>query len=188
MTKNIRLRAHLFNTTVLLALCHASETWAFCKQEENSISVIERGIERVMLGVTHFTQVKKGIRSSLLRHRSKIRDAAAYTKESKIGWVEHVMRFNDSRQSTSPEGRRPDGQKSLRNPSEKNTMLFDSLARIDATGQHLQAIGTNGSISGARLSKQMNNGSTGDRQVMNKAKRIGYGYRMKRQLIECTYQ
>ncbi|KAK6764513.1 hypothetical protein RB195_024727 [Necator americanus] len=42
-TKNIRLRTDLFNTTVLLALTYASETWAFRKQEENPISVIERG-------------------------------------------------------------------------------------------------------------------------------------------------
>ncbi|KAK6762491.1 hypothetical protein RB195_023278 [Necator americanus] len=34
--RNTRLRAHLFNTTVLLALTYASETWAFRKQEENA--------------------------------------------------------------------------------------------------------------------------------------------------------
>ncbi|KAK6764648.1 hypothetical protein RB195_024826 [Necator americanus] len=36
-TRNIRLRAHLFNTTVLPALTYVSETWAFCKQEENAV-------------------------------------------------------------------------------------------------------------------------------------------------------
>ncbi|KAK6761581.1 hypothetical protein RB195_022593 [Necator americanus] len=35
-TRNTRLRAHLFNTTVLPALTYASETWAFRKQEENA--------------------------------------------------------------------------------------------------------------------------------------------------------
>ncbi|KAK6761791.1 hypothetical protein RB195_022755 [Necator americanus] len=96
-TRNTRLRAHLFNTTVLPALTYASETWAFRKQEENAVSVIERAIERVMLGVSRFTQVRDGIRSSLLRQRSKIRDAAAFAKESKIRWAGHVMRFNDNR-------------------------------------------------------------------------------------------
>ncbi|KAK6765321.1 hypothetical protein RB195_025305 [Necator americanus] len=38
----------------------------------------------MMLGVTCSTQVEEEIRSSLHRHRSKIRDAAAYAKESKI--------------------------------------------------------------------------------------------------------
>ncbi|KAK6759870.1 hypothetical protein RB195_021440 [Necator americanus] len=78
---NIQLLAHLFNTTVLPSLAYASETSAFRKQEENAIDC---GIERVMLGVTRFTQVKQGIRTSLLSHRSKIRDAATYAKESKI--------------------------------------------------------------------------------------------------------
>ncbi|KAK6761031.1 hypothetical protein RB195_022193 [Necator americanus] len=38
-TRN-RLRAHLFNTTVLPALTHASETWGFRKQEENAWDVV----------------------------------------------------------------------------------------------------------------------------------------------------
>ncbi|KAK6767165.1 hypothetical protein RB195_026461 [Necator americanus] len=59
-TRNTRLRDHLFNTTVLLALTYASETWAFRKQEENAVSVIERAIERGMLGVSRFTQVRDG--------------------------------------------------------------------------------------------------------------------------------
>ncbi|KAK6762239.1 hypothetical protein RB195_023089 [Necator americanus] len=96
-TRNTRLHAHLFNTTVLPALTYASETWAFRKQEENAVSVIERAFERVMLGVCRFSQVRDGIRSSLLRQRSKIRDAAAFAKESKIRWAGHVMRFNENR-------------------------------------------------------------------------------------------
>ncbi|KAK6736137.1 hypothetical protein RB195_019048 [Necator americanus] len=96
-TRNTRLRAHLFNTTEHPALTYASETWAFRNQEENAVSVIKRAIERVMLGVSRFTQVRDGIRSSLLRQRSKIRDAAAFAKESKIRWAGHVMRFDDNR-------------------------------------------------------------------------------------------
>ncbi|KAK6726482.1 hypothetical protein RB195_004669 [Necator americanus] len=71
-TRNTRLRAHLFNTTALLALTYTPETLAFRKQEENAVSVIERATERVMLGVSRFTQVRDGIRSSLLRQRSKV--------------------------------------------------------------------------------------------------------------------
>ncbi|KAK6736600.1 hypothetical protein RB195_019351 [Necator americanus] len=99
-TRNTRLRAHLFNTTVLPALTYASETWAFRKQEENAVSVIERAIERVMLGVSRFTQVRDGIRSFLLRQRSKIRDAAAFAKESKIRWAGHVMTRDDALMTT----------------------------------------------------------------------------------------
>ncbi|KAK6766066.1 hypothetical protein RB195_025774 [Necator americanus] len=144
------------------ALIHASETWAFRKQEENAVSVIERGIERVMLGVSRFTQARDGIRSSLLRQRSKIRDAAVFAKESKIRWVGHVMRFNDNRWtravsdwvpailSALQEDRRPDGQISSRSPSKKNMMLFVSHAEGGTTGLLWHAIGTNGRITGAR--------------------------------------
>uniref|UniRef100_A0A0K0CV01 Reverse transcriptase domain-containing protein n=1 Tax=Angiostrongylus cantonensis TaxID=6313 RepID=A0A0K0CV01_ANGCA len=57
-TKNTRLRAHLFDSTVLPALTYASETWSLPKQDERSLSVIERAIERTMLGVSRFTQVR----------------------------------------------------------------------------------------------------------------------------------
>ncbi|KAK6764632.1 hypothetical protein RB195_024813 [Necator americanus] len=59
-TKNTQLRGHLFNTTVLLVLTYASETWALRKQE-NAMSVIESTVERVMQGVSSFTQVTGGI-------------------------------------------------------------------------------------------------------------------------------
>ncbi|KAK6749196.1 hypothetical protein RB195_001662 [Necator americanus] len=132
MTKNIRLQAHLFNTTVLFALTYASENWTCRKQEENAISVIERAIERVVLIVSGSTPVKEGIRNSLLRHRSKIRDAA-----------------NERRWANGS---------------------FESLVRRKAIGQHLRALGSNGSIMGARPSKSMNKGSgdTDSLQVLSK--------------------
>uniref|UniRef100_A0A0K0D4T4 Reverse transcriptase domain-containing protein n=1 Tax=Angiostrongylus cantonensis TaxID=6313 RepID=A0A0K0D4T4_ANGCA len=70
-TKNTRLRAHLFDSTVLPVLTYASETWSLRKQDERSLSVIERAVEWTMLGVSRFTQVRDGIRSSDLRQRSK---------------------------------------------------------------------------------------------------------------------
>ncbi|EYC22362.1 hypothetical protein Y032_0017g3304 [Ancylostoma ceylanicum] len=96
-TKNIRLRAHLFNTTVLLALTYASETWALPKQDEKAVGVIEHFFKRVMLGVTRLTQVKAGIRSSTLCQQSKMRNAAVYAKLSKSRRAGHVMRLNDHR-------------------------------------------------------------------------------------------
>ncbi|XGW15855.1 hypothetical protein V3C99_001366, partial [Haemonchus contortus] len=41
-TKNIRFRAHLFDTAVLPALTYGSETWALRKQDEHAISVTQR--------------------------------------------------------------------------------------------------------------------------------------------------
>ncbi|KAE9420201.1 hypothetical protein Angca_005639, partial [Angiostrongylus cantonensis] len=96
-TKNTRLRAHLFDSTVLPALTYASETWSLRKQDERSLSVIERAVKRTMLGVSRFTQVRDGIRSSDLRQRSKIKDAVLYAKQSKIRWARHVTCMNDNR-------------------------------------------------------------------------------------------
>ncbi|WKX93379.1 hypothetical protein Q1695_010991 [Nippostrongylus brasiliensis] len=96
-TKNARLRAHLFDSTVLPALTYASESWALRKQDEHATCVAQRSIERRMLGVTRFIQARDGIRSSELRRQSKIRDAVAWAKLSKIRWAGHVMRFRDDR-------------------------------------------------------------------------------------------
>ncbi|KAE9421205.1 hypothetical protein Angca_004107, partial [Angiostrongylus cantonensis] len=96
-TKNARLRAHLFDSTVLLVLTYASKTWPLRKQDERSLSVIERVVERTMQGVSRFTQVRDEIRSSDLRQRSKMKDAVLCAKQSKIRWTGHVMRMNDNR-------------------------------------------------------------------------------------------
>ncbi|WKY04402.1 hypothetical protein Q1695_005418 [Nippostrongylus brasiliensis] len=42
-------------------------------------------------------EARDGIRNSELRQQSKIRDAVAWAKLSKIRWAGHVMRFRDDR-------------------------------------------------------------------------------------------
>ncbi|KAE9418289.1 hypothetical protein Angca_007443, partial [Angiostrongylus cantonensis] len=96
-TRSTRLRAHLFDSRVHPALTYASETWSLRKQDERSLSVIERAVERTMLGVSRFTQVRDGIWSSDLRQRSKMKDAVLYAKQSKVRCAGHVMRMNDNR-------------------------------------------------------------------------------------------
>ncbi|KAK6755344.1 hypothetical protein RB195_013989 [Necator americanus] len=59
-TKNIWLCAHLLSNIFLLWPTHRKR--GFRKQEENAISVIERGTEKVMRVVTRFTQGKERIR------------------------------------------------------------------------------------------------------------------------------
>ena len=95
--KNTRLRAHLFDSTVLPALTYASETWTLRRQDEKSLSVTQRAVESAMLGVTRIAQVRERIRSSELRLRSKIRDAVFHAEMSKIRSAGHVMRLNDNR-------------------------------------------------------------------------------------------
>ena len=96
-TKNNKVCAHLFKSTVIPTLTYASETWSLRKQDERTLSVIERAVEWSMLGVTRMSQMKERIRSSDLRRRSKIKDAVLYARHSKIRWAGYVMRFNDDR-------------------------------------------------------------------------------------------
>ncbi|VDL79794.1 unnamed protein product [Nippostrongylus brasiliensis] len=99
-TRSARIRAYLFDSTVLPVLTYASESWALCKQDEHAICVAQRSTERRVLGVTRFIQARDGIRSSELRRQSKIKDAVAWAKLSRIRWgsqVRPTMRFRGDR-------------------------------------------------------------------------------------------
>ncbi|KAE9414810.1 hypothetical protein Angca_004549, partial [Angiostrongylus cantonensis] len=90
-------RAHVFDSTVLPALTYASETWSLREQDEKSLSVIGRAVERTTLGVSRVTEVREGTGRSGLPQLPKIKDALLYPKQSKIKWAGHVMRMNDNR-------------------------------------------------------------------------------------------
>ncbi|KAJ1352408.1 hypothetical protein KIN20_008736 [Parelaphostrongylus tenuis] len=46
-TKNIRLRVHFFDSTIIPALSYAAEIWSLRKQDERSLGVIERANRKV---------------------------------------------------------------------------------------------------------------------------------------------
>ncbi|KAK6749172.1 hypothetical protein RB195_001650 [Necator americanus] len=132
-TRSTRLRAYLFNTTVLPALTYAI----------GNLGISQAGRKRV----------RDGIRSSLPRQRSKIKDAATFAKESKIRWAGHVMRFNDNRWTRAESGwvpailsalhedRRPDGQISSRSPSKELMMLFGPARKEEPLGDYGTRLG-----------------------------------------------
>ncbi|KAK6742703.1 hypothetical protein RB195_010144 [Necator americanus] len=132
-----------------------------------------------MLGVYRFTQVRDGIRSSLLRQRSKIRDAAALAKESKIRWAGHghVMRFNDNRWTRAASnwappgtGRPPTGWSDFFTKSFKEK--YDAFrVKEGTTGLLWHVIGTNERITGARSTINGSQGEQGD-QVQNSSTKI----------------
>ncbi|KAE9420199.1 hypothetical protein Angca_005647, partial [Angiostrongylus cantonensis] len=86
----------LFDSTVLPTLTYASETWSLRKQDERSLSVIERAVERTMLGVSCFTQVRgwdPKLRPTTTMKNQRCR-FIRQTVDDKAG---HVMRMNGNR-------------------------------------------------------------------------------------------
>ncbi|KIH66080.1 hypothetical protein ANCDUO_03589 [Ancylostoma duodenale] len=150
------LHAHPLQHNVSLTLFDLRlRNLGFTKQNENAI--VERSIGRVMLGVARLTQVRAGRRSSTLRQQSKIRDATAYAKLSKIRGAGLHGTSN-----AQQEDHRPDDQTSSRIPLKKGTMLSVSLERTEPIGQPWLARGTNGRIAGARSIYPKTNGSQGN--------------------------
>ncbi|KIH58107.1 hypothetical protein ANCDUO_11693 [Ancylostoma duodenale] len=78
-----------------------------------------------MLGITRLTHVRAGIRSSTLRQQSKITDATAHTKLSKIrstGQEPSATGLHGT-SSAQQEDHHRDGQASSRSPSTERTTL-----------------------------------------------------------------
>ncbi|VDP50941.1 unnamed protein product [Heligmosomoides polygyrus] len=94
-TKNIRLRAHLFDSTVLPAPTSPQRPGPLQSRMHMRSALGSGGSGRTMLGVTRFTQMREGLWSSELRRRLRIRDAVAWVKSSRNRWTGGVMRFAD---------------------------------------------------------------------------------------------
>uniref|UniRef100_A0A0K0DKD1 Reverse transcriptase domain-containing protein n=1 Tax=Angiostrongylus cantonensis TaxID=6313 RepID=A0A0K0DKD1_ANGCA len=164
-TKNTLLRAYLFDSTVLPPLTCASKTLSLPKQDERSLSVVERA--------PRFTQIRDRIRSCDLRQRSKIKDAVLYAKQSKVRWAGHVMRVNDNRWTRAVSewisrdikrtgGRLPTPWSEFFTKSlEERYDARRALERAEPTGLLFHATGKNGKFAGACSSHLTINGTTG---------------------------
>lgn len=73
-TKNVQLSAHLFDFTVLPALTLFMPAFVWPKILVHAINVALGKIERKMLEMARFTQVREGLLSSELRRSFRIRN------------------------------------------------------------------------------------------------------------------
>ncbi|KAK6761889.1 hypothetical protein RB195_022833 [Necator americanus] len=91
------LRAHLFDSTVLPALCYAAETWADTAATSRKLLTTHRALERCLPKFNRRPQHLAGLRNSDLRGMSRLRDPAEYVSKAKHRWAGHIMRRIDDR-------------------------------------------------------------------------------------------
>ncbi|KAK6761301.1 hypothetical protein RB195_022384 [Necator americanus] len=89
--------AHLLDSTVLPALCHAAETWADTAATCRKLLTTHRALERCLLKFNRRTQHLACLRSSELRRMSCLLDPAEYISKAKHRRDGRSMRRIDDR-------------------------------------------------------------------------------------------
>ncbi|KAK6038711.1 hypothetical protein COOONC_23784, partial [Cooperia oncophora] len=95
-----KIRAALFDSTVLPALCYASETWAENKASTLMLTRAQRALERTLLNINRREQRCRNLHSTDMRSMSGILDAVVYAWNAKKRWAGHVVRRTDDRWTT----------------------------------------------------------------------------------------
>ncbi|KAK6739468.1 hypothetical protein RB195_008136 [Necator americanus] len=85
------LRAHLFDSTVLPALCYAAETWADTAATSRKLLTTRRALERCFLKFGRRTPHLAGLCSSDSRGMSRLRNSADYVSKAKHRCTYHIM-------------------------------------------------------------------------------------------------
>lgn len=87
------LKKKLYNTCIAPTMIYGCETWNLTKAQILKFRSAQRGMERLMLGVT--LQDKK--RAEWIRSRTRVKDIIQQIKERKWRWAGHVARMTDNR-------------------------------------------------------------------------------------------
>ncbi|VDM55798.1 unnamed protein product [Angiostrongylus costaricensis] len=72
--KDPKIRAHVFNSTVLSTLCHAAEAWVDTSITSRMLRTTHRALERCLLKHNRHSQYPAGMQSSDLRNLPYLRD------------------------------------------------------------------------------------------------------------------
>nr|CDJ97110.1 RNA-directed DNA polymerase (reverse transcriptase) domain containing protein [Haemonchus contortus] len=98
-TENDKLRARLFNSTVLPALTYAGETWALTKSLEKQLLSIHVSLERRLLNLSQSQQIE--LNYADVRAMSKVKDVLLHVDEAKHRFAGYLMRAKDGRWSSA---------------------------------------------------------------------------------------
>ncbi|VDL64470.1 unnamed protein product [Nippostrongylus brasiliensis] len=110
---NSKLRADLFNSTVLPALCYACETWSLTRKAEDQLCRMQISIKRRMAGVTLRKQPLLRLQNNDVRAMTKVRDIVLHADEAKHHFPGHVIRRRNGRWKTSVIQWRPNDKKTI---------------------------------------------------------------------------
>ena len=89
----IALKRKVYNQCILPVMTYGSETWSLTKELERKLQSAQRGMERIMLGIT----LRDKKRASWIREQTKVEDILSTVKRRKWTWAGHVMRRTDNR-------------------------------------------------------------------------------------------
>ena len=90
---SMKIKRKIHNEYVLPAMVYGSETWALKKAHMELLSVAQRKMERIMLGIT----LRDHKRNTWIRHQSVGNDIIYVIKKGIHGWAGHIARFTDNR-------------------------------------------------------------------------------------------
>jgi hypothetical protein len=87
------LKRKLYNQCILPAMTYASETWAMTAALIKKLAVVQRKMERIMLGITW----KDHMTNEWIRNKTKIKDVIHKIRGMKWTWAGHISRMKDAR-------------------------------------------------------------------------------------------
>ena len=87
---NVKRKVH--NESVLPVMVYGRETWALKKAHMELLSVAQRKMERIMLGITLLDHK----RNTWIRHQTGLNDIIDVIKKGIHGWAGHIVRLKDN--------------------------------------------------------------------------------------------
>lgn len=87
------LKRKVFNQCVLPVLTYGAETLILTKKTIHKIGVVQRAMERAMLGIS----LRDRVPNEIIRQRTGVNDAIERITMLKWNWAGHVARMSDGR-------------------------------------------------------------------------------------------
>ena len=89
----MKIKKKIHNKYVLPVMVYGCETWALKKAHMELLSVAQRKMERIMLGII---TVRDHKRNTWIRHQTGVNYIIDVIKKGIHGWAGHIARFNDN--------------------------------------------------------------------------------------------